>query len=89
MVGIRADLARAAPFTGQVPRLAYAEDTFYVLDGFVIRVVGISGDEREPIPVAEGFEFADIDVVGTTLVVLGNSLDDARSGRVWLYPLEP
>lgn len=79
---------RTAPFTGQVPRLAFAADTFYVLDEFAIRVVGISGDEREPLPVEEGFEFADLDVVGTTLVVLGNSLGDPRSGRVWLYPLE-
>lgn len=78
---------RTAPFAGQVPRLAYAADTFYVLDEFVIRMVGISGAERGSIPVPDGFEFADIDVVGTTLVVLGNPLDNSLACRVWWYPL--
>lgn len=80
-------LPRTVPFAGPAPRLAYALDTFYVLDEFTVQAVGISGYAHEPLSAEKGFEFADIDVVDTTLVVLGNALTDPRANRIWLYAL--
>lgn len=80
---------RTVPFAGQVPRLAYARNALFVMDEFVIQMVGMSGDVLGTIPAETGFEFADLETVGDRLVVLGHSLSRSTTSRIWQYSLTP
>lgn len=83
-----------AKFTGEVPRLAYRNQIFYILREEEIMAINTEGEMRQSIAADEGFEFSDFDIVydeksrTAALTVLGSSLSSPRTGRIWLHPLE-